>query len=347
MFCVFLLKKTYLYIKVFMKKIELPKDVIIGLYNSGHGCYKIAKKFNCSAATINNFLKKCGVVTNKTPNDYRKYNLNQDYFEKIDTEEKAYFLGLIYSDGCLYKKTLSISLAEIDSHILESFLFFLGSESKLYDIPPRKKNHQPQKKLMISNFKMSEDLKLLGVTERKSLNLKFPTEDQVPKKFLNHFIRGVFDGDGSVFSYERKINDKTYVEIGLSIISSNEFMVGLKNAIGYGNVYTTNNGKNSSISFKKKDQIEGILDYLYEGSTIFLKRKQEKSNEILDLLKNKKYFYGGEKIIQMSLSGEVVKIWDNINQIKKETNYNTQTILRNIRGKIKTSNNFKFKIYDR
>ena len=347
MFYVFLLKKIYLYINTVMKKIELPEDIIINLYNEGNGCYKIAKKFNCSPSTINNFLKKCGVETNKTPNEYRKYNLNQNYFEKIDTEEKAYFLGLIYSDGCLYKNILSVSLVEIDSHILESFLFFLNSESKLYNIPPRKKTHQPQKKLMISNSKLSEDLKFLGVMERKSLSLKFPTEDQVPKKFLNHFIRGVFDGDGSVFSYDRKINNKTYTEIGLSIISSNEFIEGLKNVLNYGNSYTTNNDRNSIISFKKKNQIESIIDYLYEDATIFLKRKREKSEEILDLLKNKKYFYGGEKIIQMSLSGEVVKIWDNINQIKKETNYNTQTILRNIRGKIKTSNNFKFKIYDR
>jgi hypothetical protein len=42
-----------------------------------------------------------------------------------------------------------------------------------------------------------------------------------------------------------------------------------------------------------------------------------------------------------------IKIWDNIEEIRKNTNYNTQTILRNIRGKIKTSNNYKFKIYDR
>lgn len=330
-----------------MKKIDLPADIVIDLYNKGNGCYKIAKKFNCSPSTINNFLKKCGIETSKTPNSYRKYKLNENYFEKIDTEEKAYFLGLIYSDGCLYKNILSVSLVKDDSHILERFLFFLESESKLYDIPPRKKTHQPQKKLMISNSKLREDLILLGVTEKKSLNLKFPTEDQVPKKFLNHFIRGVFDGDGSIFSYDRKINNKTYTEIGLSIISSNEFIIGLKDTVGYGNVYVTNNGKNSFISFKKKNEIENMVDYLYDNSTIFLKRKREKTKEILDLLKNKKYFYGSEKIIQMTLTGDVVKIWDNIEQIKKETNYNTQTILRNIRGKIKTSNNFRFEIYDK
>lgn len=329
-----------------MKKIELPKELIIELYNNGDGCYKIAKMFNCSPATINNFLKKCGVKTNKTPNDYRKYKLNQNFFEKIDTEEKAYFLGLIYADGCLYKKILSLSLIENDSYILEKFLFFLESDSKLYTVKPRKKTHQTQKKLIVSNNKLGNDLFRLGVMENKSLQLKFPTDEQVPKKFLNHFIRGFFDGDGSVFSYERSIGGKNYTDVGVTIISSNDFINGLKNVIGYGNVYKTNKDKNSFISFKKKKEVEKISKYLYNDSSIFLKRKKEKFREILDFLENKNYFYGGEKIIQTDLSGNTIKIWDNINQIKKETNYNTQTILRNIKGKIKTSNNFKFKLYD-
>jgi intein-encoded DNA endonuclease-like protein len=329
-----------------MKKIELPKELIIELYNNGDGCYKIAKMFNCSPATINNFLKKCGVKTNKTPNDYRKYKINQYFFEKIDTEEKAYFLGLIYSDGCLHKKILSLSLIEDDSYILDKFLFFLESDAKLYTLKPRKETHQTQKKLMVSNTKLSDDLFRLGIMENKSLQLKFPTDEQVPKKFLSHFIRGVFDGDGSIFSYDRNINGKIYTEVGVTIISSNEFINGLKNFIGYGNVYKTNKGKNSFISFKKKKEIENISKYLYNDSTIFLKRKKEKFKEILDYLGNKDYFYGGEKIIQTDLSGNIIKIWNNISQIKKETNYNTQTILRNIKGKIKTSNNFKFKLHD-
>ena len=67
---------------------------------------------------------------------------------------------------------------------------------------------------------------------------------------------------------------------------------------------------------------------------------------VFDYLNKKNYFYSGEKICQMDLNFNVIKVWDNISQIKKETNFNTQTILRNIKGKIKTSNNHIFKIYD-
>ena len=94
------------------------------------------------------------------------------------------------------------------------------------------------------------------------------------------------------------------------------------------------------------EKIEKFIEYLYRDATVFLRRKYTKSIEVIDYLKNKPHFYGGEKIAQYSLGGDLIKIWDNIDEIKNTTNYNIQTILRNIKGNIKTSNNFKFEIYD-
>jgi hypothetical protein len=191
------------------------------------------------------------------------------------------------------------------------------------------------------------DLKKLGVTPKKSLIIKFPTNNQVPKELLNHFVRGVFDGDGSVFNYERTINNKKYLECGVSITASNFFIDGLYRNLKYGNIYRINNGKNSSLSFKNKKEIKNILDYIYDDATIFLKRKYEKSRIILEHLNSKKYFYSGEKIGQYDLNDNLMKIWNSLSEIKEQTDYNIQTILRNIKGKIKTSNNFKFKLYDK
>jgi hypothetical protein len=330
-----------------MKKLNLPKEEIIELYNSGYGCYKIAKKYGCSASSINNLLKSEGVDTKKNPNNYRKYKLNEDYFSVIDNETKAYFLGLIYSDGCISRTSLRLSLQEEDDYILNKFLNVIESESKLYHLPKRIESHKNQKLVSISNIKMVNDLYNLGVTKKKSLIIKFPNNDQVPDEYLNHFVRGVFDGDGSVFKYERLINDKKYIESGVSITSSNYFIIELFNRLKFGNIYQTNNDKNLVLSFKKKIELRKIFEYLYKDSTIYLTRKYSKFLEILDIIENKKFFYSGEKIVQYDLNDEIIKIWDNLLQIKEQTDFNTQTILRNIKGKIKTSNGFKFKIYDR
>lgn len=329
-----------------MKKLNLPKNDIIELYDSGVGCYKIARIYKCSASSINNLLKQEGIQTQKTSNNYRKYNLNENYFEVIDNEFKAYFLGLIYSDGCISRTSLRLSLQEEDGYILDKFLKVIESESKLYDVIPKKESHKNQKLVSISNIKLVNDLFKLGVTKKKSLTIKFPNDEQVPEEFLNHFIRGIFDGDGSVFKYERLINGKKYIESGVSIISSNNFIKGLSNTLNFGNTYITNNGKNSYLSFKKKIDLIKIFNYLYKDSTIHLTRKYSKFLEILDIIENKNFFYSGEKIAQYDLNDKIVKIWDNLSQIKEQTDFNTQTILRNIRGKIKTSNGFRFKIYD-
>lgn len=53
----------------------------------------------------------------------RKYKLNENYFDKIDIEEKAYFLGLLYADGYIFtlrsNKYVRLQLQKIDKHILE------------------------------------------------------------------------------------------------------------------------------------------------------------------------------------------------------------------------------------
>jgi intein-encoded DNA endonuclease-like protein len=330
-----------------MKKLILPLNEIIDLYNLGDGCYKIANRFNCSPSTINNILKQNGVNTKKTPNDYRKFKLNEDYFSSIDSEYKAYFLGLIYSDGCISKTTLRISLQEEDGYILNKFVEQIGSDFNPYFVKKRKETHKNQKLMVISNVKIVNDLKKLGVNVKKSLILGFPSNKQIPTKYLNHFIRGMFDGDGSVYKYERNINGKDYTECGISITSSNHFISELKKKIQYGNVHQINDGKNSALFIKNKNEIAKFINYIYKDSNIFLKRKHERAHEILSLLNNKKYFYSGEKITQYNLDGVLINVWNNIQEIKEKTNFNTQTILRNIRGKIKTSNNFKFEIYDK
>lgn len=327
-----------------MKKLKLPIKKIIEDYNNGLGCYKLSQKYNCSHSSINNYLKKNGINTKRDPNHYRKYTLNENYFEVINTEDKAYFLGLLYSDGCVYKNTINLSLQYKDSPILQQLKNLIEYTGQLYDIKPRTNTHQPQRKLSFSSKKVVKDLSLLNIIPNKSLTIKFPTYKQVPKKLMNHFIRGVFDGDGTANISKRVIKNKYYDECSISIIGSNDFISGLYDEIKFGNIYKTNNDNNSTIFFKSKFDILKIIDYLYKNSTISLSRKYKMCLKIKKHLECKKYYYSGEKIDQYTCEGIFIKTWGNINEIKKLTEYRTDTILRNIRGKIKTSNGFIWKL---
>lgn len=139
-------------------------------------------------------------------------------FEKINTEEDAYWLGFLYADGCVHSSPgdykIELSLKEEDYSHLEKYKKYIGRDNKI--------SYRASSKSYRYNFRdknTHSNLIKLGCVPAKSLILNFPTKEQVPDELLRHFVRGYFDGDGS-FWYENKF--------GLSILSSKSFLEGLK-----------------------------------------------------------------------------------------------------------------------
>ena len=126
----------------------------------------------------------------------RKKNYNEDYFEQIDTEDKAYFLGFIYADGSViydnekYRYKLVLKLHTKDNHILESLINYVDGEMDIWFDGQRE-----MCEVGFSGKKMVIDLIKLGVTPNKTFTLKYPNIDE---KLEKHFLRGYFDGDGCI-----------------------------------------------------------------------------------------------------------------------------------------------------
>jgi len=118
-----------------------------------------------------------------------KYSVNEIFFNKWSLE-MAYFLGWLYSDGNVSKefRNFSLHIGLKDSYILEIFKKYLRSNHPI-------KIYKNSATLTIYSRIMCEKLKNLGCTPKKSLHLEFP---KVPRDYLRHFIRGFFDGDGSI-----------------------------------------------------------------------------------------------------------------------------------------------------
>lgn len=91
---------------------------------------KIAKKYCINRKTIINHLKKEGFKINKHKSTYF---INENIFEKIDTEEKAYWLGFIYADGYVSTNTyafgIELSIKDID-HLIK-FKKFLSWDGEI------------------------------------------------------------------------------------------------------------------------------------------------------------------------------------------------------------------------
>ena len=202
------------------------------------------------------------------------YKYNRQFFNKIDNEEKAYWAGFIAADGNIRKDFLKmrIELNIQDYSHLEKFKKSIQGENPIIE-SIRPKNHSCYIDVNCKEFCLA--LNNLGITPKKSLTLKIDF-DFIPKELRNHFIRGYFDGDGSINKYLR--NGKNYYEWEISFISSKDFLNQILEELNKKrNFYPC--GNNFRISFKAKQDIEDIINYLYKDATIYMDRKYEKIKE--------------------------------------------------------------------
>lgn len=178
------------------------KADIIKRYNEGSSAIQIAASLGKPRNTIYSLLRRAKVKFRVSWLNSRKYAIDETFFEKIDTPNKAQVLGLVYADGGLWLKnyTLRIALKDTDVAYLEQVRLAMHC-----DKPLRFKEETQRERtyrcyvLDVSSRKMSGDLLALGVTPNKSLTLQAPNAQWLPKDLRRDFIRGYFEGDGSIY----------------------------------------------------------------------------------------------------------------------------------------------------
>jgi hypothetical protein len=219
-----------------------------------------------------------------------KISSNEGYFNKIDTEAKAYFLGLLYADGNVYlrpkrQSAMQIVLQKQDWHILEAFQKELQSQHKK-SVRQSKGNRKEAWGFTITSNKLCSDLIRLGCIPKKSLILEWPTEKQVPKKFIRHFMRGYFDGDGSVYSSitgRHKNPQFGFNFVGTFSTCSNISKILHKDS---GLFLTVPRKKESiySVFYSGNKNTKKFFHYLYDNASFFLLRKKNKMSEVLNII---------------------------------------------------------------
>jgi hypothetical protein len=192
--------------------------------------------------------------------------VSEAFFESIDTEEKAYFLGLLSADGYVLKsgKQFVLSLQSRDEHILHDMKRVMGAGHPVYD---RKAGGFPgsgaQRAILIGSKKLVSDLAKYGIVSGKSKKLTYP---DLPAHLERHFARGAFDGDGHIRAVPKRL---------FYFLGTEAFVDGLRNAIL----------KHTGIALKKNEaagcwRISGyggsadVMRWLYQDSTVHLRRKK-------------------------------------------------------------------------
>lgn len=302
---------------------EYPK--IFDLYSQGYSQSKIARYYNVSNVCIERIFQKTKTAT-------RKFSLFKDetFFEMINSEEKAYFLGLIYADGFVSssKGSFGISLQEEDKYLIDQLKESLKFAGSVKNVGRKKPHHKDRFRIDVSSIKMLGDLSKLGVVDKKSLILRFPTEELVPIEFMPHFLRGVFDGDGSISikTYNRKRDGKISLSLDTSITSSQDFCNGLEQFLNNQLKINVNNrcdGRSKAHSIKiSHRQALIFLDFIYKDFSkhLYMKRKFEKFIKIIKDMKDKSADHTRGSNISCETVNQIIDfhLGKTINQILQE-----------------------------
>lgn len=249
---------------------KLKKD-----YACGRSLNSLQAEYNCTRPTLAKYLKKAGVEVKS--NNYR-YSYNTELFKCVDDEQQAYWLGFLYADGYVQKrKRIELALAIKDIKHLEKYRDFVCPELPIETraMSVRGKQFLCVRVIVFSKI-LHENIVYLGCTNAKSKTLTFPDISQVPEHLLHHFIRGYFDGDGSVSL------DITRNNLHVSLAGTEKFLHSLsivlfQNIPNYTltKLYKPINCDMHLLQKGGNKQLEGFYTYLYKDATVFLERKKE------------------------------------------------------------------------
>lgn len=251
---------------------------------------EIAKKINRTKSAVQLKANRSGLEVED------KYFYNQDFFETINNEHKAYWLGFIMADGSVnYNRDnrnyeMSIKLKKSDDEHLKKFnksingnvpVTYIKRLGVFSDYRYNNKKYYECCQIRLYSQKIVSDLISLGIYQNKTQK-----ETHLPNlsdELLWQFIRGFLDGDGHISV--PKDNNKYGYRIGFTN-NCESFLFALKDFFNkYGIVSHINSDKNTyKLEMRNKKSILKFLKHCYDNPTIYLDRKYTSYIKLKSLL---------------------------------------------------------------
>jgi transposase len=258
-------------------------------YMSGKSIKEVSKVFSVSESCVQYNFAKRNLKTRDRSTMNLKYHIDKHYFDKIDTPNKAYILGLLYADGChpSNKDAIQLALQEQDVGVLNLIKEELQTDRPLYfvssEYSPLTKHNQYR--LDITNQHIARVLDSYGVHSRKSLTLEWP--EWMEQSLVRHFIRGYLDGDGCIY-----FNHKTS-ECKIYIASTENFCNSMKNVIfdliSVNTSITQASGGNKItkvLNIGGNRQVYKFLNWIYADADLLIERKYKKYLDFVNYYKD-------------------------------------------------------------
>ena len=262
---------------------DLKQEIIKYYLSQPMTMKQVEDKYELSHPTITKILK---YVPKYTKAKLNNPNLREHFFQDINEEAKAYFLGLLISDGNVFKDntgrqaSISITLDLKDEYMLEKFKEVLQANTSV--------GHDGRGcgQIAVRSNIMAEDLAKYGVVPRKSYSTYLP---KVSYEMMPHLIRGIFDGDGSIMAkLDHNKNGHNRFLHSISFCGTHKLMEDISNySFEHLNlkqkplVYDYKDRQLSELKIQNIEDMQTFGDWMYNYSTIYLNRKKDIYNNFL------------------------------------------------------------------
>jgi transposase len=251
------------------------EGAMVEAYLGGRSAQRVADDFGFKTdKTVLDVLHKRGVAVKEGSRDYALDSCWHEAFADVQTEEQAYWLGMLITDGWISKASekdawqVGLQLKESDLAHIEKFKAFLKSDSKISRV---KKIHEGKTywmyRLMVNSRQMKRDLEKYGVVERKSDKTFLP---ELRPDLMRHLLRGILDGDGCIFRSYGVLEGVTF--------SGSECLVRtiavlLNATLGVAQNKVRGKGMCKSHAWAAREDVSRILNFLYNDCHVALERK--------------------------------------------------------------------------
>lgn len=271
------------------KTTDTDEDAIVNLYNTGMSLETIAPLYNLHPTTIHKILKRKNVKRRTAYYASRIYHSDECFFDNIlATEEQAYILGFIYADGCVLpeKQTLSIALATKDSDFLSGIKNIIAPDTDIKASLRNKKGHDPKGAVRLSVYSkhLTERLQDLGIVKSRGQFPKLlPALDSC---VYSHFIRGLFDGDGSIDWRIKK--NKNLPTLRIRFLGQEDILFWIRDVLkekaqanGYPSVFPRTGIY--GLDYGGTQQSIQVAQWIYQDAHLFMERKRDKYKEFISV----------------------------------------------------------------
>lgn len=232
----------------------------------GMSARAIARKYDLGHhISIVAALERQGVETRSPAERNRLYALDPHVFDVIDNWEAAYWLGFLYADGTVNRRTLAVALKGANAPHLEQLRDFLFSESP---IKVWEDGKYEKCRIEFTDEHLASRLQELGIVAHRPDHT--PMVNAIPAHLQPAWLLGFFDGDGS--AHRRP---------GISFCGRPALLKWIRSLLAE---HAKTNPKKKLLKHTKsrifyltyhgRKQALRIADYMYRGALYYLDRKR-------------------------------------------------------------------------